>query len=105
MQTIFDSESQLRLWGKTWMISAKIKIEPLVWTFSGKIYTFYRGCTDNSTEVVTENSVFKYYIRVCSSDLCNDWDGISSGGGRGGNERVATYVIFIALSVVMILYK
>ena len=82
-----------------------------------------------------------YYVRVCSFNLCNDWDGLSSGGSGGGggggsggsggsgvdedgnvyisdfiiaegigstgagNQRMAPYVIFIALSVVMILYK
>ena len=30
---------------------------------------------------------FKEYFRVCTTDLCNDWDGISSGPswGSGGD--------------------
>ena len=35
---------------------------------------------------MTEDGGFKEYVRVCTTDLCNDWDGISSGpgGGSGG---------------------
>jgi hypothetical protein len=40
---------------------------------------------------VTETGGFKEYVRVCTTDLCNDWDGVSSGpiggsGGDGGGE-------------------
>lgn len=37
---------------------------------------------------MTEGGGFKEYVRVCTTDLCNDWDGISSGpgGGSGGGS-------------------
>lgn len=59
---------------------------------AGQIYTFYRGCTDDGTSTVQEGGGFKVYIRVCTTDLCNNWDGISSnpsggsGGGGGGGS-------------------
>ena len=44
---------------------------------------------------MTEGGGFKEYVRVCTTDLCNDWDGLNSGprkkpggvggGGGGGN--------------------
>ncbi|XP_069703526.1 uncharacterized protein [Periplaneta americana] len=58
----------------------------------GQIYTFYRGCTSRSTQSVQEGGGFKVYTRVCTSNLCNDWDGISaygsgsSGGSSGGSN-------------------
>ncbi|KDR24118.1 PE-PGRS family protein PE_PGRS30-like isoform X2 [Zootermopsis nevadensis] len=63
---------------------------------AGQIYTFYRGCTSYSFNGVTDAGGFKVYTRVCTTHLCNNWDGISSGplgeagdggggGGSGGN--------------------
>ena len=55
--------------------------------FPGQIFTFFRGCTDYGFDGVREGGGFKEYVRVCRTDLCNDWDGISSGpsGGSGGD--------------------
>jgi len=50
-----------------------------VWTFPGQIFTFFRGCTDDGKNGVTEGGGFKEYVRVCTTHLCNDWDGLSSG--------------------------
>ena len=47
--------------------------------FPGQIFTFFRGCTDYGFDGVREGGGFKEYVRVCTTDLCNDWDGISSG--------------------------
>jgi hypothetical protein len=61
-----------------------------MWTLSGQIYTFYRGCTPYGDHGITEGGGFKVYTRVCTANLCNDWDGISSGPssgiGGGGSE-------------------
>jgi hypothetical protein len=63
-----------------------------MWTISGEIYTFYRGCTPYSDQGITEGGGFKVYTRVCTANLCNNWDGISSGpssgnsGGGGGGS-------------------
>jgi hypothetical protein len=44
---------------------------------SGTLFSFLRGCSSGGEEGVFELDGFKVYARLCSSDLCNDWDGIA----------------------------
>jgi hypothetical protein len=55
---------------------------------SGEIYTFYRGCTPYGDEGVQDGGGYRVYTRVCTSNLCNYWDGISSSpsGGSGSGS-------------------
>ncbi|KDR24117.1 uncharacterized protein LOC110829888 [Zootermopsis nevadensis] len=43
---------------------------------NGTLFSFFRGCSSGGENEVFESDGFKVYIRLCSSNLCNDWDGI-----------------------------
>nr|ABV44732.1 15.9 kDa midgut protein [Phlebotomus papatasi] len=49
---------------------------------AGKVESFQRSCEDSPLFLndVIEDSTYKTYFRSCTSDLCNNGDGISSGG-------------------------
>lgn len=46
-------------------------------SISGKLFTFYRGCSSGGAQGVAVVRNFKVYTRLCSTSLCNDWDGIA----------------------------
>ncbi|PNF43465.1 hypothetical protein B7P43_G10803 [Cryptotermes secundus] len=43
----------------------------------GSLFTFYRGCSSGGAQGVAVVSNFKVYTRLCSTSLCNDWDGVA----------------------------
>ncbi|KAJ6641463.1 hypothetical protein Bhyg_06402 [Pseudolycoriella hygida] len=46
----------------------------------GFVNSFLRGCEDKATNDVSIDPTFKTYYYACTSDLCNDGDGIKSSG-------------------------
>ncbi|XP_065342924.1 uncharacterized protein LOC135941364 [Cloeon dipterum] len=52
----------------------------------GAVFSFYRGCEQSPDFINSEvtDSQFKTYFRSCTTDRCNDGNGISNGAGGGG---------------------
>ncbi|CAB3380588.1 Hypothetical predicted protein [Cloeon dipterum] len=52
----------------------------------GAVFSFYRGCEQSPDFINSEvtDSQFKTYFRSCTTDRCNDGNGISNGGSGGG---------------------
>ena len=53
---------------------------------------------------MTDGGGFKEYVRVCTTDLCNDWDGISSrhNCGSGGDDGGPTAAVVLEIVGVVI---
>ena len=65
------------------MLETYIAYATIVFFFTGKIYSFYRGCAPKEQNDIIEGGGYKTYTRTCKSSLCNKWDGKDEKGGSG----------------------